>query len=69
MNKDMRGKYGLKHSFILNQWAALDILLICVISPGITEEHQEDSQRNSSGVPSYLPCLTFQDVMWQDQHA
>lgn len=69
MNKEMREKYGLKHSFILNQWAALDILLIYNTPPGITGEHQEDSQRDSSGVPPYLSCLTFQDVIWQDQHA
>lgn len=69
MNKEVREKYGMKHSFILNQWAASDILIICVTPPGMTGEHQEDPQRDSSWVPPYLPCLIFQEGMWQDQHA
>lgn len=37
MNKEVGEKYGLKHSFIINQWAAPDILLLCVTPPGIME--------------------------------
>lgn len=67
MDKEVGEKYVLKHSFVINQWAAPDILL--VTPPGITGEYQDNPQGDSSVVPPYLPCLTFQDGMWQYQHA